>query len=230
MARDGARPGRPARRRTDPQDTTDVAVRLLDLIDVVAELRKSTDATGAAATAARRVAGEVLSITRESAEDVGRLWAGGSGVGEVAGFVGDLAALTDLLSLNTEIDAAARRQQARELDVDNLGADEGQQVTDEDRGRLVWGAVKAAEAIAAQLGTMREQTAETLHRLASLETAVVDIEAAQLAIVEASARQAAAVTDVALRIETAYRSLLDLAAVRNEINTSGSEDASQSSA
>lgn len=222
MAKSGSRQGRPpARRRNDPKDVSDAVIRLLDLVDIVTGVRAECANVASAARQSVEAATTAVTVVRQVGERVGHLAARGHDVGDVAAFVGGVAAVTDLLSLNTGIDDETRRQQERDRGVrqddellglpDSDTGSPGQRV-DRDSGAdgLTWEAVQAAQTIAVRIGAMGEEVDQAVLDLATCVSAMAEVEERQGEIIDAAARQAALADDLATRIDATYQMLTDL--------------------
>ena len=160
-----------------------------------AEVLASVDDISPAAELSARAAAQASEMAVGASAIVVRLGAASDGISDVAAFVGGVASLTELLSLNVGIESVVA------LDAEVDGVVTPPQAAAADIQNLVRDTVRAASVIADRIGVIREDSAGLLRALVSIGALAADLAARQAAITAAVATHAETAARLTRRIE-----------------------------
>lgn len=216
MTETGAGDHRPARRRTDPaadargpdqlapeddpaRQLAAVIARLHGLLDLARTARAGSSDLGGVAERAGHLAEATAAAAAGAAELIDRIHAASVDGGNVAGFAGGVASLTDLLLLNTDIDTATRAAAATSgllLPGTGVAAQAGA-VPD-----LAQETARAVRAVSAQLLTVTQTSVAAQRAIGTIAAALTELATAQADLVSGAVTQTAVLDQVVRWIQT----------------------------
>ena len=197
---------RPARRRTDPVGEAEqvasavpgqppaerylleVAARLRGLLDIAETASAGASDLGTAAERTAGTAREARAVTGQATTEIAQIASAGASGSSVAGFAAGVAGLTDLLLLNSDIDAATTASAA---DDGLLRPRTGVTAPADEIMNLARETAQAAGTLVVQMQAVTESSAQALESVATIGTALDDIAGQQVELAARAVTQAA---------------------------------------